>query len=616
MEKPLPSASHETQISSGNDLESDARRRRIGSGPKSILPSRIQPALFLPLLALLIVSPLLRNGPSCGHDYGFHLQSWMDAGEQLRHGHLLPRWAFSPAFNAGEPRFVFYPPISWLLGALLLLVLPAPYLTTAFTFVALSGAGLAMYALARRFCSREAALVAAALYIGNPYIFFTAYERTAYAELLAAAWLPLLFRAALAERPRALSAAIPLALLWLTNAPAAVMGTYALVVVMLLRAGLAWRQARAAREGLSETVALLLTQGTAALLLGVSLPAFYLLPAAYERRYVQIAMAIIPNMRVEDNFLFGHTGYGPHDQVLHTASIVALELALMTAVVLGVAAIAHARATPKDTAEGKFTRSTFTVLAALATVIVVLLWHPTLPLWHLLPEMVFLQFPWRLLALLGCLLGIGAALALARLGIPPAMALIAATLIVGAATYASYPQFRQGCETNELPADRLALFRSRHGVGPTDEYTPTPADNDQLRWHDPAFWLTQQPNSPAPDTVPNPAATDPDYDALPPLAETVSGRAPTHLQLQLPRPENLVLNLRDYPAWQVAVNGNTHVSHLQRDDGLLAVALPAGRSTLDVRWRTLPDVWAGDTLSLMSLGVSGWLWRRSRRISN
>ena len=84
-------------------------------------PHLFPPALLLPLLAFLIVVPLLLHGPSCGHDYGFHVQSWMDAGEQLRHGRLLPRWAFSPAFNAGEPRFVFYPPISWLLGSLLLL---------------------------------------------------------------------------------------------------------------------------------------------------------------------------------------------------------------------------------------------------------------------------------------------------------------------------------------------------------------------------------------------------------------------------------------------------------------------------------------------------------------
>ena len=613
MERPLYPGDREPQVPPGNRKDEGGRSEgRFRLHPK--LKPRAYPALLLPLLALLLVSPLLRHGPSCGHDFGFHMQSWMDASEQLRHGHLLPRWAYSPAFNAGEPRFIFYPPISWLLGALLLLAVPVPLVTSAFTFVALSAAALAMYALARRFCTREAALVTAALYIGNPYVLFTAYERTAFAELLAAAWLPLLFRAAFADRPRILDAAIPLALLWLTNAPAAVMGTYAFAATIVLRAGFAWWTNRSDREGSRRPVVSLLTQGTGALLLGLCLPAFYLLPAAYERRYVQIAMAIIPNMRVEDNFLFGHTGYGPHDQVLHTASLVALELALLTALVLVLGGISRFRAAGSKAAPTGRTDFVLPVVATLATVIVALLFHPALPLWHILPEMSFLQFPWRLLAVLGCLLGIAAALALRQLRLSPWLASLAAIVVVAAPMFASYGQFRQVCEANELPADRLTLFRSGHGVGPTDEYTPEPADNDQLRWHDPAFWLTADANAPAPNTVPNPAATNPDYDALPPLAETVSGRAPSHLQLDLRKPADLVLNLRDYPAWQISVNGNTHVPHLQRDDGLLAVALPAGLSSVNVRWRTLPDVWAGDTLSLVAVGVAGLLRRRSRRI--
>jgi len=41
--------------------------------------------------------------------------------------------------------------------------------------------------------------------MANPYMLFTAYERTAYAELLAAAWIPLLLLAVLRERVTAVS---------------------------------------------------------------------------------------------------------------------------------------------------------------------------------------------------------------------------------------------------------------------------------------------------------------------------------------------------------------------------------------------------------------------------
>lgn len=574
-----------------------------------------QAALLCPVLALLFVLPLLRHGPSCGHDFGFHMQSWMDASDQLRHGTLFPRWAFSPAFNAGEPRFVFYPPISWLLGAVLVLLLPPIAVPTVYTVLALTAASLAMYSLARRFTSPGGSLLAAAVYIGNPYIFFTAFERTAFAELLAAAWMPLLFRAALAKPISPVGVAIPLALLWLTNAPAAVMGTYAFGLIVLLRVVLdplqgAWRR---------------LKRSVAGLLLGLALPAFYLLPAAFERRYVQIAMAIIPNMRVEDNFLFGHTGNGPHDQVLHTASVIALELSGLTAAVLLLALIRQRTTRQRTTRDGLTPlpggsrdphREVRTLAFFLAVLIFALLWHATLPLWHRLPELAFLQFPWRLLAVLGCVLGLAAALALPGSEVPMSIASVAAIAIISAGAWLAYAPLHQVCEANDLPADRIALFRAHHGVGPTDEYTPITADNDALRWHDPAFWLALQPNSPAPGTLPNPAASDPNYDAPPPLPETVSGQAPLHLQLHLQQPEDLILNLRDYPAWAVTVNGNPHPERLGRDDGLLAVALPPGASTVDVHWKTLPDVWAGDALSLAALGVAIFLQRRSRKIGS
>lgn len=591
------------------------------------------PALLLPLLSLVAIAPLIFHGPSCGHDFGFHLQSWMDAGAQLRHGHLLPRWAFSPAYNAGEPRFLFYPPLSWLLGSFLLLAVPNEAAPIAFTWLALTGAASAMYLLARLYSSRRGSLLAAAAYIGNPYIIFSAFERTAFAELLAAAWVPLLFRAALTPELDPVAIALPLALLWLTNAPAAVMGTYTLVLLVLLRTATAWfSQRRTSHQGVAThakraKLKPMLAKAAGGLALGLALPGFYLVPAAFERRYVQIAMVIIPNMRVEDNFLFGHTGYGPHDAVLHTASLVALAVMGVTTLALGAAAVqsrTRSPATPPPATPSPATppiatpppeeRTALPALSVLAGLMFLLLWPVTLPIWHFVPELAFLQFPWRLLAVLGCVFGLAVALALPRVRLSWSFTALLALGIVGAATALTYPPFRQGCEAEELPAACLARFRTLHGVAPTDEYTPTDADNDQLRWDDPAWWLAANPNAPGPHTVPNPAATILDYDQPPPMEQTLSGRAPTHLRLHLDRPEDLILNLRDYPAWLVTLNGREHPPHLQRDDGLLALALPAGDDTVDIRWRTLPDVWAGDALSLLALGAAVFLRLRSRRI--
>ena len=81
------------------------------------------PAVIL-LAAFVAIAPQLIRGNSCGHDFDFHLVSWLDCVNAWRHGIPYPHWAPSPNYGAGEPRFVFYPPLTWMLGAALGLILP------------------------------------------------------------------------------------------------------------------------------------------------------------------------------------------------------------------------------------------------------------------------------------------------------------------------------------------------------------------------------------------------------------------------------------------------------------------------------------------------------------
>src|ERR1700722_680997 len=206
------------------------------------------PYILIPVVALIAILPLILQGCSCGHDFDFHILSWLEAAHQFTQGNLHPHWAFTPAYNAGEPRFVFYPPLSWTLGAILGLILPWTWTPIVYTWLALTASGLALYYLVRDFTQPTAALLAAVFYAVNPYMLFTAYERTAYAELLAAAWIPLLLHAILRRQITVPRIAIPVALLWLTNAPAAVMPCYTLALLAILRGGRQILQVRKAER--------------------------------------------------------------------------------------------------------------------------------------------------------------------------------------------------------------------------------------------------------------------------------------------------------------------------------------------------------------------------------
>src|SRR5450631_4506967 len=558
--------------------------------PRTISPPEEVRQQNLPALgcifacALAAVVPLMVRGNSFGHDFDFHLLSWMETAKHWHEGVVYPHWAASANFGAGEPRFIFYPPASWMLGALLGTLTNWTVAPILFILLALFSCGVGLLALAREYMPQGAATLAACVYAVNPYALFNAYERAAYSELLAGAWMPLIVLYALRRRSSVAPLAIAFAAIWLTNAPAGVMAGYALVGVALVAARFERGPGPLIRAAFGGV-------------LGMGLASFYLLSAAYERRWVEIARAVGPDMRVEDSFLFARAGEEFHAAGLRTASWIAV-------VLLVISAIALVWAWKKRRSDSKG----WPLLAAAAAISIVVLYLLTQWsefVWRFAPEMRFLQFPWRWLLLQSVVMAVMTGYAL-RAGIKPRVltgiaGVCCLALMVGAAMFAFY----QPEDEDETLAAQVATFRSGAGVEGTDEYTPLNADNSAIQQHLPEVRLLAAADG---EVAGGSSQANAEYRRD---TDELAGQVGVDrwqsehkvVQVKTGQAGFAMLRLMDYPGWQVLVNSSEHTLRPRRRDGLIVVPIPQGTSRIEVKWRPTPDAIWGRVATFASLLV-------------
>ncbi|PYT83068.1 MAG: hypothetical protein DMG40_03565 [Acidobacteria bacterium] len=319
--------------------------------------------------AFLVVSPFFWRGNASGHDIAFHASSWLDVAGQWKEGIVFPRWCEWANNGFGEPRFIFYPPLSWMLGAALGLVAPWNAVPGIFVVLAQTLAGSSMFVLGRRFFSAGPALFGAACYAANPYALLLVYMRSDFAEELACALLPLLLLAAVqlcgllenhwrsGTRVTAIFALL-FAGVWLCNAPAGVVASYSLTLLLVYAA-------------LAEKSLAPLWRGAGGLALGFALAGFYLFPAAYEQPWVNIGQALSSGLQPVQNFLYTATADPEHNAFNWIASSVAVLLVGMTAIVALLA-----RRTTENPENEKVARRIWPVMVMLGAAATILMLRP------------------------------------------------------------------------------------------------------------------------------------------------------------------------------------------------------------------------------------------------
>jgi uncharacterized membrane protein len=556
------------------------------AGPKRRVPPLLFACLLSLLVSLAIVSPYFVRGTASGHDFEFHVASWHDVAFQWREGTLYPRWTALTNHGFGEPRFIFYPPLSWIVGAALVRTIPGPWAVILFVILVETLAGISAFLLLRRLVGERAALFGAVCYAANPNFLLITYIRSDFAEQLACALYPLLFLGALrlsdlledrASYSRKLIAfALPFTAIWLSNAPAAVIATYssALIFAWSAFASRSWRVA---------------VRGACGMALGLGLAGFYLVPAIYEQRWVNIAQALSSGLLPSQNFLFTQINDVDHNWFNLIATTAALGMMILCALAaLGSGCFSSSN---KERTGKYAVARVLLVLAAFSSFLMV---HFSAPLWNILPKLRFVQFPWRWISVVGLLSACFLALAAERKRF--AMWVLAFLLLT--APLAALFLQNGWWDPDEMPTLE-AMVTDGTGFDGTDEYDPLGDDHQDL----PA-------KAPLAQVLPDDSGSAPkDTGKIQVIEWTTEEK---RLAVNMPLKSRIVLRVLNYPAWRVEVNGNKIEPQRADDVNEMIVPVPSGESTVSIRFMRTWDRTTGIILSLLSVLLLAILWFASR----
>ncbi len=588
--------------------------------------------MLLASACLAAIAPFFRWGSPSGHDFEFHIFSWMEVLGQWKQGIVYLRWAALAHWGYGEPRFLFYPPASWTLGAALGATLPWKMAPGAYCWIALLLAGAAMYRLAREWLAAPDALFAAVFYALNPYHLLIVYWRSAYAELLAASLLPLLLLCILrlnqpafgqpdsadcgethksrgfgeghdfsraissaktsalaAESKRCLSSqqsfrptlwlGLTLAAAWLTNAPAAVMVHYSAAGLALIFVAIGAVRKRSWNPQIWRP----LVQTALAMLIGAGLAAFYLLPAIYEQRWINLSVVLSPGVRPQDNFLFTTIADPDHNRFNFLLSTIALAE-------IGVLVFAMWISRRKNRIAPATYQSPcpWIVLSAWGAASVVLMLSVSNLLWQHLPKFRFVQLPFRWLLCMNAALALLLTMAAKRWTSRWLVCTVLLAVVIVAGHRIQPPWWEKAGDFGDM-SDALADGTGYEG---TDEYVPAGADASELNKNLPL--VSDDTGAPVPSEI---------------LAWEQTEK---HFTLHAAAPQNLTVRLFNYPAWQVTVNGQPAPAQTAEETGLMIVPLLEGANDVRIYFRRTTDRTIGDAISGVSLILLAAAWIKSR----
>ena len=578
--------------------------RRLRSS-NALAGTRAGARRLLPFVALIVaclpaVQPLLSGGISCGYDNAFHLYRAVQIDHLWDQGVLFSRWAPDMAHGFGFPLFVFGPPLSQALLALVhqFGVSWAAAMNLVFLAgVVLGGAG--MYQLARRLYGSfagdsrglgfAAGAVATVAYVYAPFWAYDLYNRGSLWGAFAWAFPPWvllgLHRWSLDRSRRYLAIGIA--------AFAAMIMTHHLFAFLFAPVFALWVLIHGYRTRSWAVI------GRGALLgaLGLGVTAFFWMPALLERPLIQTG-------RYLGTWVFDY-----HHNFLPLSHLAALPRRADPALIndwpeksLGLVPLLVGLLPALGwTRFSRQTRWQLGILWVLVAGLAGLTQPAALWVWDRVPLLSFLQFPWRYLGPAAfCLALLAGAVPGALAGSRRSVRLIgwataAVICVLAAANLGWFYPNSCGAPSDLTVAGMIRWERATHTIGTTatSEYLP--------------IWVERFPDVSLDDQY---AAGDEIVRLRPedlPAGATISratyGALRAEIALETPEPFTARYLAFYYPGWRVRVDGDPVQVAPEAETGLVTFDVPAGVHVIEVAFVETPLRWAGDSVTLVSVLV-------------
>lgn len=365
------------------------------------------------LLSIFAIFPLFHSGFFSMHDNTQVVRVY-EIGKALKDGMFPVRWVSDLGYGYGYPIFNFYSPLPYYVGGVLTLIGFNVLLATKIIFVfGIIFSGVSMYFFTKSLLNKLSALVSAIVYLYFPYHAVNIYVRGDLGEVFAYAFLPLVFLGFYkifynTQKSNEIKnnlqwiifSAISIALVIVSHNLTSFILLFLLILFMLISLIFSKNRFK------------FILFCFLAMLLGFSLSAFYSIPALLEMRYTNVFSQIGGGAHYQDHFVclsqfwnsfwgYGGSTTGCVDGMSFKLGKINIILAVFSIVLFLYISIIN-----------KFKDNIFLHLSFLFLLFfsIFMTLEGSLFVWKSIPNMEFIQYPWRFLNFVGFFLSMTIAL--------------------------------------------------------------------------------------------------------------------------------------------------------------------------------------------------------------